>query len=71
MTMDRVTYIADNKYQILTVSGATKNFEKVMDVYHRFEEQNIEPRRRTLVYLSKLLSANDMEVPFKVPENVV
>jgi len=49
--------------------GRSKNFEKVLDVFHRFEEKNIEPKKRTLVYISKVLSENNLEVPFKNPGN--
>ncbi|KAL5009364.1 hypothetical protein ScPMuIL_014945 [Solemya velum] len=57
----------DMLFQLMRLYVKIGEFGKAVDLLTRYEEEDIQPRARTLRYLGKVLQSKEMEVPFQIP----
>jgi hypothetical protein len=50
------------------ILGVEDDMDKALNVMTIMEEENINPRGRTLRYLGNSLKAKNMDVPFAIPD---
>ncbi|GAB6020657.1 hypothetical protein CHUAL_003327 [Chamberlinius hualienensis] len=54
-------------YQLVMLYGELNEPAKALGVWTSMQEESVQPRNRTLIYLSNLLKKHNLSVPFAVP----
>lgn len=65
---DKLKHLIPSDFRLWLISEDTNNWKKAEATWTKMQEENVIPRERTLRLLADILTSNDQEVPFEVPE---